>query len=80
MAGERARELRELGQEKGEADRQARAGNHAQVVLEGKGRSALTEDYLRVEAVGTVPNDRRVIHGAERRIVDRELVAELGAG
>ena len=80
VAGERARELRELGQGKGEAYRRARAGSHARVVLEGKGRLALTEDYLRVEVVGTVPGDRRVIHGAELRMADGELVAEVGAG
>jgi len=79
LAGERARELRELGQGKGEAYRRARAGSHARVVLEGKGRSALTEDYLRVNVVGTVPGDRRVIHRAELRMVEGELVAEVGA-
>jgi len=78
VAGERARELRELGQGKGEAYRRARAGSRSRVVLEGKGRSALTEDYLRVEVIGTVPDDRRVTHGAELRMVDGELVAEVG--
>jgi threonylcarbamoyladenosine tRNA methylthiotransferase MtaB len=48
VAGERARALRELGMEKGLRYRQARAGEAAEVVLEGEGGSALTGDYLRV--------------------------------
>jgi len=80
VAGERARELRELGQGKGEAYRRARAGSHAQVVLEGQGRSALTEDYLRVEVIGIVADDRGVIHGAELVMAEGELSAVLGMG
>jgi threonylcarbamoyladenosine tRNA methylthiotransferase MtaB len=49
IAGERSRELRELGLEKGRAYRDARSGTRARVVLEGEGGWALTEDYLRVE-------------------------------
>ncbi len=48
IAGERARELRELAVEKGTRYRARRVGEDALVVLEGDGTSALTEDYLRV--------------------------------
>jgi threonylcarbamoyladenosine tRNA methylthiotransferase MtaB len=49
IAGERARELRELAMEKGRVYRETRLGGSAAVVLEGTGGWALTEDYLRVE-------------------------------
>jgi threonylcarbamoyladenosine tRNA methylthiotransferase MtaB len=49
VAGERARELRELGQKKGRAYRARRVGQPAAVVLEGAGGTGLTEDYLRVD-------------------------------
>ena len=51
VAGERSRNLRELALEKGRAYRGWRVGQMARVVLEGDGGWALTEDYLRVEAV-----------------------------
>ncbi|RMH18012.1 MAG: tRNA (N(6)-L-threonylcarbamoyladenosine(37)-C(2))-methylthiotransferase MtaB [Gemmatimonadetes bacterium] len=47
VAGERARELRELAQDKGRRYRRARAGEPARAVREDGGRG-LTEDYLRV--------------------------------
>ncbi len=49
VTGARARELRELGHEKGGRHRAARAGEAARVVLEGDGGAGLTGDYLRVE-------------------------------
>ena len=49
VAGERARELRELSADKGHAYRQARVGGAADVVVEGDGTVGLTGDYLRVE-------------------------------
>lgn len=49
VAGERSRELREQGLEKGIRYRSRRSGQEATVVLEGRGGWALTEDYLRVE-------------------------------
>jgi threonylcarbamoyladenosine tRNA methylthiotransferase MtaB len=52
VAGDRARELRELAQEKGRAYRTARGGESATVVVEGDGGTGLTEDYLRVEIRG----------------------------
>jgi threonylcarbamoyladenosine tRNA methylthiotransferase MtaB len=48
VAGERARELRQLGVDKGLRYRTDRSGGDASVVLEGDGGWALTEDYLRV--------------------------------
>jgi threonylcarbamoyladenosine tRNA methylthiotransferase MtaB len=49
VAGERARELRVLAQEKGRFHRARRVGQSATVVLEGEGGTGLTEDYLRVD-------------------------------
>ncbi len=59
IAGERSRDLRELAQEKGRAYRARRAGGAAEVVVEGQGGTALTEDYLRVgidESLKPAPN------------------------
>jgi len=67
IAGERSRELRELALEKGRSYREGRVGGTAEVVLEGKGGWALTEDYLRVEVawpVGVAPGDQAgILHG-----------------
>ena len=52
VAGERARELRELAMNKGAAYRTRRIGSEAVVVPEGQGGSGLTEDYLRVGVRG----------------------------
>jgi len=52
IAGERARELRLLAQEKGRAHRASRVGSAARVVLEGDGGTGLTGDYLRVDVIG----------------------------
>jgi threonylcarbamoyladenosine tRNA methylthiotransferase MtaB len=49
VAGERSRELRELAREKGLRYRMGRVGQKARIVLEGRGGSGLTGDYLRVE-------------------------------
>ena len=49
VAGERARELRELAVAKARAHRTARVGSGATVVVEGDGGVGLTEDYLRVD-------------------------------
>lgn len=48
VAGERARELRELAVVKGSAHRTLRSGSEALVAPEGDGTSGLTGDYLRV--------------------------------
>jgi threonylcarbamoyladenosine tRNA methylthiotransferase MtaB len=77
VAGERSKELRDVVQAKGEAYRRRRAGSRARVVLEGDGRSALTEDYLRVAVKGPLPEDHRVIHDAELVMADGKLSAVL---
>ena len=64
VAGERARALRELVQEKERSHRDARAGTPAWVVVEGDGGTGLTGDYLRVsvegvEAAAALPGARR---------------------
>ena len=73
VAGERARELRELAEMKGHAHRARRSGSPAEVTLEAKGTVALTGDYLRVHvvgegqgAIGSGPRlHRGVLRGAE---------------
>ncbi len=62
IAGERSRELRELGLEKGSRYRTARRGAEARVVLEGDGGWALTEDYLRVRVQGSGLPSPRILH------------------
>ena len=61
VARERAAELRQLGEEKGEAYARSRGGQPVQVVLEGDKGSALTEDYLRVAIEGST-GDRGRLH------------------
>jgi threonylcarbamoyladenosine tRNA methylthiotransferase MtaB len=61
IAAARSRTLRELALEKGEAHRERRTGENADVVVEGMevARSGLTGDYLRVEVRGDArPGDR----------------------
>jgi len=77
VAGERSKELRDIVQAKGEAYRRRRAGTRARVVLEGDGRYALTEDYLRVAATGPGAEDHRRMYGAELVMADGELSAVL---
>lgn len=57
VAGERARSLRELVQEKGARYRRDRVGGPARVAVEGDGRTGVTGDYLRVgvRATGDAP-------------------------
>ena len=63
IAGERARELRESGLNKGVAYRGNRVGSPARVVLEGEGRTGLTGDYLRVEIQGESPRPSGIFDG-----------------
>jgi threonylcarbamoyladenosine tRNA methylthiotransferase MtaB len=65
VAGERARELRELALEKGRVHRARRLGGRASVVLEGDGSSGLTGDYLRV-AVRGAGRDSGLVAGTLR--------------
>lgn len=60
VAGERSRELRTLAHEKGRAYRASRVGGAAEVVLEGRGGTALTGDYLRVGTGGAPPGGAEV--------------------
>lgn len=71
IAGERARELREIAQEKGQSYRKRRIGQSATVVLEGTGGSGLTEDYLRVG----VP-ESWVAAGRHRAVVSGTLLGD----
>jgi threonylcarbamoyladenosine tRNA methylthiotransferase MtaB len=71
VAGERSRELRDLARAKGAAYRAGRAGQGARVVVEGRGATALTGDYLRVDVPrpwpdGTSPGLRDGILGSRR--------------
>lgn len=52
IAGDRARELRTIAQERGASYRAGRSGSRASVVLEGDGGTGLTGDYLRVRVDG----------------------------
>jgi threonylcarbamoyladenosine tRNA methylthiotransferase MtaB len=56
VAGERARELRTLAQERGTLYRGSRSGTTATVVVEGRGRVGVTEDYLRVRIAEELQN------------------------
>ncbi len=78
VAGERAREIRQRVQVKGEAYRRDRAGAEAVVVLEGRGGQALTGDYLRVEVHGTVPRDHKKLHRGTLRLLDGRLKVAFG--
>lgn len=66
VAGERSRELRELAQEKGRAYRARRAGGRAHVVVEGRGGTALTGDYLRVDVTTPPPAPRGLFEATLR--------------
>jgi len=66
IAGERARELRELAEAKGRRYRADRVGTVARVVLEGDGGAGLTEDYLRVGVLGAAAGGPPVVDGVLR--------------
>ncbi len=75
VAGERGRELRTLAQEKGRAYRAARLGGEASVVLEGRGGTALTGDYLRVAAPEAPPSPEGLLNGVLRGTADHLYIA-----
>ncbi|HSM60300.1 MAG TPA: MiaB/RimO family radical SAM methylthiotransferase [Longimicrobiales bacterium] len=75
VAGERSRELRMLAEEKGRAYRGARLGGRAVVVVEGRGGTALTGDYLRVEARGGPRGDGGLLAGTLRGDGDHLYIA-----
>jgi len=63
VAGERSRDLRELAQHKASVYRTDRVGGRATVVVEGKGGTALTGDYLRVGVRGAAPSMPGLVEG-----------------
>jgi threonylcarbamoyladenosine tRNA methylthiotransferase MtaB len=66
VAGERSRELRMLAEEKGRGYRVQRVGGRATVVLEGRSGTALTGDYLRVDAAEPPPASGGLVEGTLR--------------
>ncbi len=62
ISGERGRELRELAERKGARYARGRGGDEVVVVMEGRGGTALTGDYLRV-AVDGRPDPARLHAG-----------------
>lgn len=77
VAGERARELREIAHAKGLAHRVRRVGSTATVVVEGDGGTGLTEDYLRVDIAPRVRDGHEGGQGADRaRIVTGTLLGD----
>ena len=66
VAGERARALRDLAEDKGRRYRASRVGTRARVVLEGGGEAGLTGDYLRVCATPGAGEPARVVEGVLR--------------
>ena len=63
IAGERARELREIAHEKGRSHRAGRIGTRAAVVVEGEGGTGLTEDYVRVSVLSPIESRHGVVYG-----------------
>ncbi|MDX1577587.1 MAG: MiaB/RimO family radical SAM methylthiotransferase [Gemmatimonadota bacterium] len=79
VAAARSRELRDRAREKGRAYEKARAGEWADIVVEGNGErpTGVTGDYLRVEVVGRPEVGGRFRGRLERP--DGRLVAEAPA-
>jgi threonylcarbamoyladenosine tRNA methylthiotransferase MtaB len=77
LAGERARELRELAQAKGEGHRARRVGAAAEVTLEAGGAAALTGDYLRVAVRGVHPEGGSRLHRGTLRGSATDLYIDL---
>ncbi|TVP47265.1 MAG: hypothetical protein EA350_05300 [Gemmatimonadales bacterium] len=79
VAAERARELRELGQARGEAYLASRVGAEVEVVVERPGTDGvplgLTGDYLRLPVEGAVgEGEARIRRGTVERVGDRYLL------
>ena len=77
VAGERSLELRGLARDKGFTYRTSRSGQRSRVTLEANGSTALTEDYLRVEARGTGAEDVTLVHTGVLRGMGQDLYIEL---
>lgn len=76
VAGERARELRDLAHAKAAAYREERVGGSARVAPEGAGLSGLTEDYLRIDLSGPPPpDDVLFVEGTLRGDADHLYIA-----
>jgi threonylcarbamoyladenosine tRNA methylthiotransferase MtaB len=77
LAGERARELRELALAKAERHRAGRVGAVAEVTLEAGGTAALTGDYLRVAVTGAPPDGAPRLHRGTLRGSATDLHIDL---
>ncbi len=62
VSKERGGELRALAEEKGARYARTRGGGPTEVVLEGRGGTALTGDYLRVKVLAAAPPRPSVLH------------------
>ncbi|CAN5669459.1 tRNA (N(6)-L-threonylcarbamoyladenosine(37)-C(2))-methylthiotransferase MtaB [soil metagenome] len=82
VAAERARELRELGQARGEAYLASRVGAEVEVVVEREGadgrRLGLTEDYLRVPVVGAGLEEIRTLAAGRLIATAHGIVVTVG--
>ncbi len=76
VKAERSKELRDLAVEKGQAYRQERAGQQAQIVIEENG-FGITEDYLRVRLDGETDSRISEIVSAPLEWDAHELVASI---
>ena len=77
VAAERARDLRDLAATKAERHRSLRAGQRAEVTLEGDGGTGVTEDYLRVRVAGR--GGLRRLHEGTLRLFEADLYIDLAA-
>jgi threonylcarbamoyladenosine tRNA methylthiotransferase MtaB len=77
LAGERARELRELALAKAERHRAGRVGAAAEVTLEAGGTAALTGDYLRVAVTGAPSEEAPRLHRGTLRGSATDLYIDL---
>lgn len=77
VAGERSREIRMLVQEKGLRYRSSRSGESAEVTLESEGSMALTGDYMRVIAKGSIGPDLFRLHKGHLRGLGKDLYIEI---
>ena len=84
VSAERARELRSLVASKAERYRALRAGDWAEVTLEGDGSMGLTGDYLRVRVAGGPVGEKRDrglgrLHRGVLRAAEADLHIDLAA-
>jgi threonylcarbamoyladenosine tRNA methylthiotransferase MtaB len=77
IAGERARELREIATRKAAGYRSRRVAGAAEVTLEAGGTAALTGDYLRVGVAGEVAGGAARLHRGTLRGAGADLYIDL---